>query len=146
MNKSIFIHFFAVSTFLVFVGLTDSFAQEKGKTEKKKPAKAEVDNSFSPFKQESTFQTESSNQKKQKKKKTRKRGKKSDKHNYLQSLDQKKEEFYKRIKKNAKEDRKIARKMQKPQYSDPSYFGHKRKPKKRPVGKRKLCKECGIVH
>ena len=42
--------------------------------------------------------------------------------------------------------RKMRRKMKKPQYSDPMYFGHKKKPKKRKRGKRKLCKECGIVH
>lgn len=55
-------------------------------------------------------------------------------------------EFEKRMKKVAEEYRKKQRKMEKPQYSDPTYFGHKRKPKIRPVGKRKLCKECGIVH
>jgi len=36
--------------------------------------------------------------------------------------------------------------MKKPQYSDPTYFGHKKKPKKRPPGKKKFCKECGIYH
>ena len=47
---------------------------------------------------------------------------------------------------NAKRREKEAKLAEKPQYKDPSYFGHKKKPKKRPVGKRKLCKECGIVH
>ncbi|EMR02332.1 hypothetical protein [Cesiribacter andamanensis] len=47
---------------------------------------------------------------------------------------------------NAKRREKEAKLAEKPQYSDPSYFGHKKKPKKRAVGKRKLCKECGIVH
>ena len=61
-------------------------------------------------------------------------------------MDRKVEEFYKRMKDEVKEDRKLARIMQKPQYSDPTYFGHKRKPTERPVGKRKFCKECGIVH
>ena len=51
-----------------------------------------------------------------------------------------------RMKKNVKKYKRMARKMKKPQYSDPMYFGHKRKPKKRKVGKRKLCKECLIVH
>ncbi len=41
---------------------------------------------------------------------------------------------------------KMQKDMKKPQYSDPMYFGHKKKPKKRKRGKRKLCKECGIVH
>lgn len=47
---------------------------------------------------------------------------------------------------NVKRRKKEAKMAEDPQYSDPSYFGHKKKPKKRPVGKRKLCKECGIVH
>jgi hypothetical protein len=55
-------------------------------------------------------------------------------------------EYQKRMKANVKKREVIARKMEKPQYSDPMYFGHKRKPKKRPVGKRKFCKECRIVH
>lgn len=55
-------------------------------------------------------------------------------------------EYQKRMKANVKRREVIARKMEKPQYSDPLYFGHKRKPKKRPVGKRKFCKECEIVH
>jgi hypothetical protein len=45
-----------------------------------------------------------------------------------------------------KERQKMAEEMKKPQYSDKMYFGHKRPPKKRPVHKRKFCKECGIVH
>jgi len=56
------------------------------------------------------------------------------------------QEFQQRMKKNAKKYSKIERIKDKPRYSDPSYFGHKRKPKKRPVGKRKFCKECGIIH
>jgi hypothetical protein len=55
-------------------------------------------------------------------------------------------DYQKRMKANVKKRDVIARKMEKPQYSDPTYFGHKRKPKKRPVGKRKFCKECEIVH
>lgn len=61
-------------------------------------------------------------------------------------MDRKIVEFSKRMKANAKTDKVMARKMKKPQYSDPLYFGHKRKPIKRPVGKRKFCKECHIVH
>ncbi len=56
------------------------------------------------------------------------------------------QEYQQRMKQNARKYNKIERQKLKPQYSDPSYFGHKRKPKKRPVGKRKFCKECGIVH
>jgi len=55
-------------------------------------------------------------------------------------------EYEERMKANVKKYKVMARKMKKPQYSDPSYFGHKRKPKKRAVGKRKYCDECEIVH
>lgn len=55
-------------------------------------------------------------------------------------------EYEERMEANAKRYKKEAKMAEKPQYSDPSYFGHKKKPKKRPVGKRKFCKECGIVH
>ncbi|GJM28456.1 MAG: hypothetical protein DHS20C17_10910 [Cyclobacteriaceae bacterium] len=56
------------------------------------------------------------------------------------------QEYQQRMKQNARKYNKIDRIKDRPQYSDPTYFGHKRKPKKRPVGKRKFCKECGIVH
>ena len=55
-------------------------------------------------------------------------------------------EYEERMEANAKRYEKEAKMAEKPQYSDFSYFGHKKKPKKRPVGKRKFCKECGIVH
>jgi hypothetical protein len=77
-----------------------------------------------------------------KKSKTRKKIDKS----YTRSFDKKIEEYHARMKANAKEDVKMAREMQKPQYSDPAYFGHKKKPKKRPPGKKKFCKECGMWH
>jgi hypothetical protein len=56
------------------------------------------------------------------------------------------EEYKNRMEANAKRYKKEAKMAEKPQYSDPSYFGHKKKPKKRSLKKRKLCKECGIVH
>ncbi len=56
------------------------------------------------------------------------------------------EEFHQRMKDNAKKYSKRERQMKKPQYSDPSYFGHKKKPKKRKPGKKKFCKECKLVH
>ena len=67
-------------------------------------------------------------------------------HPYDFYFDQKIEEYEKRMVANVKKYKKMARLMKKPQYSDPSYFGHKRKPKKRGPGKRKFCKECEIVH
>jgi LAS superfamily LD-carboxypeptidase LdcB len=54
--------------------------------------------------------------------------------------------FYQRTKEVSKERIKAEKEMQKPQYSDPMYFGHKRPPKKRPIGKQKYCKECGMKH
>jgi hypothetical protein len=56
------------------------------------------------------------------------------------------QEYYERMEAVAKERRKAERIMEKPQYSDPSYFGHKRPPKKRKASKMKFCKECGIRH
>lgn len=47
---------------------------------------------------------------------------------------------------NVKKYNKIAKELEKPQYSDPMYFGHKKKPKKRPPGKKKFCKECQMWH
>lgn len=60
--------------------------------------------------------------------------------------DQKVEEFNKLMLKNQKKYDKLEREARKAQYSDPSYFGHKRPPKKRPAGKKKFCKECGLWH
>jgi hypothetical protein len=64
----------------------------------------------------------------------------------LRSSVETQKDFQKRMKNVVKEHRKRDRQMEKPQYSDPSYFGHKRKPKINKKGKRKMCKECGIVH
>jgi hypothetical protein len=47
---------------------------------------------------------------------------------------------------NAKKYERMAKDMEKPQYSDPSYFGHKKKPKKHHIARKKFCKECGIRH
>lgn len=51
-----------------------------------------------------------------------------------------------RMKAVVKDHRKAEKEMLKPQYSDPTYFGHKRKPKKHKPGKMKFCKECEIRH
>ena len=67
-------------------------------------------------------------------------------HRYDDYYDKLIDEYQERMIANAKKYEKIARISQKPQYSEHSYFGHKRKPKKRAVGKRKYCNECEIVH
>jgi hypothetical protein len=56
------------------------------------------------------------------------------------------EESIKRKEAIAKQFRKNEELMEKPQYSNPAYFGHKRPPKKRPPDKMKFCKVCGIRH
>jgi hypothetical protein len=56
------------------------------------------------------------------------------------------QEFYARMAEVQKKREKTEKLMDKPQYTDPMYFGHKRPPKKRTRGKMKLCKECGIRH
>jgi hypothetical protein len=55
-------------------------------------------------------------------------------------------EYFRKVKQTAKENQRIEKELKKPQYSDPLYFGHKRPPKKRPLGKTKYCKECGLKH
>lgn len=55
-------------------------------------------------------------------------------------------EFYVRVEKAAKEKQRILRMLSKPQYSNPAYFGHKRKPKKRPPHRMRYCSECHIRH
>lgn len=120
---------------LIFLCLSclTGFAQKKKKT-KSIEGKS---NSFAPY---------APSEEKTEKRTIKKAKKKSFNAAYNKNLNQKVDDFEARMKANAKEDQRLARKMQNPQYSDPSYFGHKRKPKKRPVGKRKLCKECSIVH
>jgi hypothetical protein len=55
-------------------------------------------------------------------------------------------EFYDRMASVEKEREKEERIMEKPQYSNPMYFGHKHPPKKRKPSKMKYCKVCGIRH
>ena len=56
------------------------------------------------------------------------------------------EVFEERMKMVSKQKAKEAKLAEKPRYSNPLYFGHKKPPKKRPLRKRKLCKTCNIVH
>lgn len=55
-------------------------------------------------------------------------------------------EFAERMDARAKTYRKNEKYLMTPQYANPTYFGHKRPPKKRPANKMKFCKECGIRH
>lgn len=72
--------------------------------------------------------------------------KKKTKYSISKDFDKKVEEYEKRMQDNVKKHKKMEKEMRKPQYSDPTYFGHKKKPKKRPQGKKKFCKECGLKH
>jgi hypothetical protein len=55
-------------------------------------------------------------------------------------------EFYARVEKVAKEKQRMMRKMDKPQYSNFLYFGHKHLPKKHLPSQMRYCKECGLRH
>ena len=57
-----------------------------------------------------------------------------------------KAEFEKRMNAVAKQKAEEARMASKPEYSNKFYFGHKRPPKKRKVGKKKYCKICEFAH
>lgn len=118
-------YLFPIVSILFFLGSHNSWSQ------------SQQDNAFAPMERE-----QSATQKKAMKK----RGKKSYRALFNKKMDRKVREYEKRMEANAKQDRKERRLAKKPQYSDPSYFGHKRKPKKRPVEKRKFCKECHIWH
>lgn len=56
------------------------------------------------------------------------------------------QQYYDRMEELVKVRRKNEKLMEKPQYANPLYFGHKRPPKKRKPSKMKFCKECGIRH
>jgi len=67
------------------------------------------------------------------------------KHNQITGAEEK-EEFEKRMKRTVRQKAKQEKISMQEQYQNPLYFGHKKPPKKRPPGKRKFCKECGIWH
>ena len=56
------------------------------------------------------------------------------------------EKFRDRVSDAYKENAKEAKKGDKKRYRDPTYFGHRKPPKKRPPGKQKFCKQCGMKH
>lgn len=55
-------------------------------------------------------------------------------------------QFYDRVQRAAKSKKRTLRKLNKPQYTNPLYFGHKHPPKKREPHKMRFCNECGIRH
>jgi hypothetical protein len=114
--------------------------KKKNKTEKLTPGFEQKSNSYAPFSPEEIKEVANPAKVKKSKKK------KSAFESYNITMEQKVVEFGERMEANAKAKKKQMKDMKKPQYSDPSYFGHKRKPKIRKVKNRKYCKECGITH
>ena len=71
---------------------------------------------------------------------------KSNKGSYSVQAGKAKEEYEKRMIQVAKAKAKKNKEMKKPQYSDKTYFGHKKPPIKNPPGEKKYCKECSMWH
>ncbi len=55
-------------------------------------------------------------------------------------------DFERRMKKTVRRKAKLEKESMQARYQDPTYFGHKKPPKKRKNGKKKFCKECGLWH
>ncbi|MDN4165691.1 hypothetical protein QWY31_09265 [Cytophagales bacterium LB-30] len=130
MIKRIFLSF---SLFLLVSGGLWAQATVKKLDKKQKENQVQELSStpYSPSESQTAVQTKSKKRK----------GKKS-----VNAYDQLVVEYEQRMEDNVKKYNKAAKELRKPQYSDPSYFGHKRKPKKRPPGKKKFCKECQMRH
>jgi hypothetical protein len=109
---------------------TTSFAQSK-KKQKKSKSSPQQSTSLSPYFPSEDYEPE-------KKGKTKSKARKAT----YNAMD----EHEARMKEVVKGHRKAEKERMKPQYSDPTYFGHKRKPKKNHPGKMKFCKECEIRH
>ena len=121
----------------IFLLLTAIGYGQSSNKKKKAPRFEQQSNTYAPLIREEV--EEIAPPKKRKKKK-------SAYPSYNITREQKIKEFEDRMKANAKAEKKKRKQMRKPQYSDRSYFGHKRKPKMRKRKNRKFCKECGIVH
>jgi cell division protein FtsN len=112
---------------LIVCTTTFSYAQSKKKKAKRVDNASTQSNSLAPYYPKESFEP--------------KKKKRSGKVTYTA-----RDKFYDRVEELEKEQKKYEKMMKKPQYSDPSYFGHKRPPKRRPPGKMKFCKECRIRH
>lgn len=117
---------------LLVLCVTTSFAQSKKKRNTKKTETAQQQSSsLSPYFPSKDYEPE-------KKGKTKSKSRKAT----YNAMD----EHEDRMRAVVKANRKAEKELLKPQYSDPTYFGHKRKPKKHKPGKMKFCKECEIRH
>ena len=81
-----------------------------------------------------------------KKKLTRKQAKKQKERTYAAYFDRLVVEYEDRMENNVKQYDKLAKDLRKRQHRGPSYFGHKKPPKKRARGKKRKCKECQMWH
>ncbi|MEQ9424291.1 MAG: hypothetical protein RJQ09_07750 [Cyclobacteriaceae bacterium] len=117
--------------FVCFIGfgVTESFAQNSREVEVKPQTNLAQNNL-----QEETLS----------KRERKKRLKKS----YSNYFNQKIDEFEERREAITKRNLKAARKLEKQRNKTTAnqYLGHKKAPKKRKIGKRKLCKECHMWH
>lgn len=105
-----------------------SFAQSKKKKSKKDAASSGQPSSLAPYYPQKDYEPT-------------KKKKPSGKVTY-----DARDKYYDRLEELAKQEKKNEKLSEKPQNSDPMYFGHKRPPKKRPAHKMKYCKVCGIRH
>ncbi len=100
--------------------------------QKKKPVVEQQPNSIDPNYAEEKFVPKASKRKKK-----------------FEATYEARNDFEERMEKNWKEREKAEKNVsgdRKADKSQPPYFGHKRPPKIRPQGKRKVCKVCGIKH
>lgn len=116
-------------TFLLLCAYTASFSQSKKKQKPKSDQQQST--SLSPYFPSEDYEPVNKGKSKSKSRKAT-----------YNAMDQ----HEARMKQVVKDHRKAEKELAKPQYSDPTYFGHKRKPKKRNPGKMKFCKECEIRH
>jgi hypothetical protein len=114
---------------LLVLCVTASFGQSKRKRASKTKSEPKQSSSLAPYYPEKDYAP-----KEKSRKKSRKRTYNAE------------EDFDNRMKAAVKANNKAEKEMLKPQYSDFTYFGHKRPPKKRPPGKMKFCKVCEIRH
>jgi hypothetical protein len=132
-NKTRCMKFLKLSIILLLVSSACSMAVAQSRS-----GQSSRENVPQSFDRGATYETGSS--------KKAQKSKKKSKYSLAGEYDKKVEEYHKRMEANVKKYNKMAKEMEKPQYSDPTYFGHKKPPKKRPVGKKKFCKECGMSH
>lgn len=118
---------------LFLLAISDLYAQKKRKGNKEQPViQSNQPSSIDPNNQPREYAPKAS-------KKKAKRGVTYDA----------RADFDKRMERNWKDREKEEKNFSGERKADkslPPYFGHKKPPKVRPLGKRKLCKVCGIVH